>query len=101
MEGLSGSACRLCPDMLPATMTGLHTRPVTPPTQTAASHGASCEAHFKKGEFNAFKLAAKFRSGIRINLMMWGKKTKKTLIINTPGLAGVSFSVFQRARVTY
>lgn len=74
-------------------MTGLHTRPVTPPTQTATSHGAPCEAHFKKGEFNAFKLVAKFRSGIWINLMMWEKKTKKNLILNTPGLAGVSSSM--------
>lgn len=86
--------------MLPAMTAGLHTRPVTPPTQTTTSDCASCEAHFKKGEFTAFKLMANFRSGIRLNL----KKTPKT-INNKHTQAGLclSFSICFSAcaRVTY
>lgn len=57
--------CVCGPDMPPTMMTGLHTHPVTPTSQTAVS---VCEAHFKKGDFAAFKLTAKLRSGIRFNI---------------------------------
>lgn len=53
------------PDMPPAMLTGLHTRPVTPTPQTAVS---VCEAPFKRADVSAFQLSAKVRSGIRLNM---------------------------------